>query len=202
MRNSLPQFVLGYHGCDLSLVRQLLNAETQLKFSRNSYDWLGSGIYFWENAPCRAMDWALECQKNSRITKGKVIEPAVIGVILDLGNCLNLTDSRHQDVIREAYRGICDLCAAQSEQLPKNTEKSRKLDCAVINAAVELNKEKGYPDFDSIRSPYFEGEPIYPSMLGFVKSFCGISDFFLKILPFQSKFPLPHALMSCKAIYF
>ena len=142
MRNSLPQFVLGYHGCDLSLVRQLLNAETQLKFSRNSYDWLGSGIYFWENAPCRAMDWALECQKNSRITKGKVIEPAVIGVILDLGNCLNLTDSRHQDVIRE---------------------KSRKLDCAVINAAVELNKEKGYPDFDSIRSPYFEGEPIYPN---------------------------------------
>ena len=118
MRNSLPQFVLGYHGCDLSLVRQLLNAETQLKFSRNSYDWLGSGIYFWENAPCRAMDWALECQKNSRITKGKVIEPAVIGVILDLGNCLNLTDSRHQDVIREAYHGICDLCAAQLEQLP------------------------------------------------------------------------------------
>ena len=41
-----------------------------------------------------------------------------------------------------------------------------------------------------------------PSMLGFVKSFCGISDFFLKILPFQSKFPLTHALMSCKAIYF
>lgn len=42
----------------------------------------------------------------------------------------------------------------------------------------------------------------FPSMLGFVKSFCGISDFFLKILPFQSKFPLTHALMSCKAIYF
>ena len=41
-----------------------------------------------------------------------------------------------------------------------------------------------------------------PSMLGFVKSFCGISDFFLKILSFQSKFPLTHALMSCKAIYF
>ena len=41
-----------------------------------------------------------------------------------------------------------------------------------------------------------------PSMLGFVKSFCGISDFFLKIFPFQSKFPLTHALMSCKAIYF
>ena len=105
----------------------------------------------------------LNVKKNSRITKGKVIEPAVIGVILDLGNCLNLTDSRHQDVIREAYRGICDLCAAQSEQLPKNTEKSRKLDCAVINAAVELNTGKGYPDFDSIRSPYFEGEPIYPN---------------------------------------
>ena len=32
-----------------------------------------------------------------------------------------------------------------------------------------------------------------PSMLGFVKSFCGISDFFLKILPFQRYMPSePH----------
>ena len=162
MRTTLPQFVLGYHGCDISLVKQLLNAETKLKFSKNAYDWLGFGIYFWENAPFRAMDWAIECSKNPSITKGKIKTPAVIGAVIDLGNCLNLTDIKHQNVIQSAYNGIVDLCEKHSKKLPENTEKSRKLDCSVINAAIELNKEQGYPEFDSIRSPYFEGEPIYP----------------------------------------
>ena len=71
MKTTLPQFVLGYHGCDLSLVKQLLSAETQLNFSKNTYDWLGHGIYFWENAPFRAMEWAIECAKNPKMTKGK-----------------------------------------------------------------------------------------------------------------------------------
>ena len=162
MKTTLPQFVLGYHGCDQSLVKQLLSAETQLKFSKNAYDWLGHGIYFWENAPFRAMEWAIECAKNPKMTKGKIERPAVIGAVIDLGTCLNLTDIKHQDVIRSAYNGIVELCEKHSEKLPKNTDKARKLDCAVINAAIELNKVQKYPEFDSIRSPYFEGDPLYP----------------------------------------
>ena len=26
--------------------------------SDNDYDWLGNGIYFWEEAPARAYEWA------------------------------------------------------------------------------------------------------------------------------------------------
>ncbi len=114
MRTTLPQFVLGYHGCDQSLVKQLLSAETQLKFSKNTYDWLGHAIYFWENAPFRAMEWAVECSKNPGITKGKIEKPAVIGAVIDLGNCLNLTDTKHQDVIRSAYNGIVTLLRRKS----------------------------------------------------------------------------------------
>ena len=74
---------------------------------------------------------------------------------------------------------------------------------AVINSTGKLLRDHlarylGIPESE----PSMKGVMFCPSMLGFVKSFCGISDFFLKILPFQSKFPLTHALMSCKAIYF
>jgi hypothetical protein len=73
-----------------------------------------------------------------------------------------LTDTKHQDVIRSAYNGIVTLCEKHSSKLPRNTVKARKLDCAVINAAIELNRAQNYPEFDSIRSPYFEGNPLYP----------------------------------------
>jgi hypothetical protein len=96
------------------------------------------------------------------MTKGKIEKPAVVGAVIDLGNCLNLTDTKHQEVIKSAYKGIVDLCEKHLKKLLQNTEKARKLDCAVINAAIELNNELKYPEFDSIRSPYFEGNPLYP----------------------------------------
>ena len=70
------------------------------------------------------------------------------------------------------------------------------------NAGHNHFRERGPRKVSSAAQAQRMTSPTCPSMLGFVKSFCGISDFFLKILPFQSKFPLPHALMSCKAIYF
>lgn len=51
-------FALGYHGCDRDVAETLLSEDPKFKHSTNDYDWLGSGIYFWENNPKRAMDWA------------------------------------------------------------------------------------------------------------------------------------------------
>lgn len=161
MRTSLPQFVLGYHGCDFSLVQQLLKADTELKFSENSYDWLGHGIYFWENAPYRAFEWAEEAAKNPKKVNGNISTPAVIGAVIDLGNCFDLSDTKHIDVVREAYNGVVALCKKSGEELPKNTAYCRDLDCKVINMAVELNERLGYLPFDSVRSPFFEGDKLY-----------------------------------------
>lgn len=53
---------------------------TRLVPSNNDYDWLGSGIYFWENNSLRALNFATELKntvgRNSRIEK-----PAVVGAI-------------------------------------------------------------------------------------------------------------------------
>ena len=80
-------FVLGYHGCDQTTGESLL-AGSLFKPSENDYDWLGSGIYFWEANPLRGIDYAREAMKRrgSRITK-----PSVVGAVIDLGNCLDLT---------------------------------------------------------------------------------------------------------------
>ena len=42
--------VFGFHGCDELLANQIINNSIkEIGKSNNKYDWLGSGIYFWEN---------------------------------------------------------------------------------------------------------------------------------------------------------
>ena len=50
--------VIGFHGCDRSVVENVI--------STNDYDWLGSGIYFWENNEERAWQWAVTTQHPYR----------------------------------------------------------------------------------------------------------------------------------------
>ena len=46
--------VIGFHGCDQSVVEKVIAGKTELLASTNDYDWLGSGIYFWESNEERA----------------------------------------------------------------------------------------------------------------------------------------------------
>ncbi len=48
--------LIGYHGCDRETGERVLAGETELIASTNDYDWLGHGIYFWENDPERALN--------------------------------------------------------------------------------------------------------------------------------------------------
>ena len=48
------EFVYGFHGCDKSVAKAVLDKKSVMLSSENDYDWLGSGIYFWEEAPVRA----------------------------------------------------------------------------------------------------------------------------------------------------
>ena len=80
--------VLGYHGCDREVAEQVLSGQSDLRLSENSYDWLGSGIYFWVDSPQRALDWALEAWRGRRIE-----EPYIVGAHINLGLCLNFTEA-------------------------------------------------------------------------------------------------------------
>jgi len=67
MYDLLPSFVLGFHGCDEVLAESVFAGKTTLTASQNNYDWLGHGIYFWENNPQRALDYARRIQGYFRV---------------------------------------------------------------------------------------------------------------------------------------
>jgi hypothetical protein len=48
--------VLGYHGTSRENAIRILN--NGFRVSSNDYDWLGEGVYFFQDAPMRALQWA------------------------------------------------------------------------------------------------------------------------------------------------
>jgi len=91
--------VLGFHGCDQSVVDKVLTGSEMLIESTNDYDWLGHGVYFWENNKERAFEFA---QVNSKRINSNIINPAVIGAVIDLGYCMDLIDSEFLNELKEA----------------------------------------------------------------------------------------------------
>ena len=126
----------------------------------HSHDWLGHGIYFWEQNYLRAFEWA----KSSK----KIKKPAVIGAVIDLGYCLNLTDSASSEKLRRGYEILKYRCEVMGLELPKNKGSSksgdillRNLDCAVIEQLHDYNSEMNERAYDSVRGIFTEGEPVY-----------------------------------------
>lgn len=66
MYRTLPSFVLGFHGCDRKVGEAVL-AGQHLRPSNNDYDWLGQGIYFWENSPHRALSYAKKMKRYHQL---------------------------------------------------------------------------------------------------------------------------------------
>lgn len=181
MYSTLPHFVLGFHGCDKSIADEVISHDRKhLERSTNSYDWLGHGIYFWENNPARALEYAAFLKDHpERISKGKkqIKTPAVVGAIIDLGYCLNLLEAHSLDVVKQSYKILKDIYKSSGLELPRNLGAKgnkdlllRNLDCAVIEAVHTFNKEDGKPAYHTVRGMFIEGEPIYEGAGIFDKS--------------------------------
>lgn len=170
MYDVLPSFVLGFHGCDATVARRVIAGHLALKPSENDYDWLGHGIYFWENNPQRAQDYAREVLKRSRQSKGGVRSPAVVGAVIDLGRCLNLLDAAALQIVKDGYESLAAAARQAGEVLPENRRGAgssdllfRHLDCAVIETVHRSRQENERPAFDSVRGVFVEGKPLYPN---------------------------------------
>ena len=160
----LPSFFLGYHGCDKEIGLSILNKQKEHNFNVNSYDWLGHGIYFWENSPKRASEYATEL---SKLDTFDIKKPFVIGAVIDPGNCLDLLESNSIAILKTAYDLYKQNQEAAGLPLPKNKPVKtstdlilRNLDCAVFEALHRL-LAVDKKSLDTIRSAFWEGEPIY-----------------------------------------
>lgn len=177
MYNVRPNLLIGFHGCDLKIRNQLLNHPNEIIKSEKPYDWLGHGMYFWENNYERALKWAEDKQR-----RGTIETPAVIGAVLSLGYCLDLIDSQFIKMLQTYHTLMAVEYNALGRTLPENKDPKfethqdkilRELDCSVIefmhetiNAKIiEDEYTQGYSNyklFDSSRGVFEEGGPAFP----------------------------------------
>ncbi len=164
MYSTKPGLILGFHGCDESIVEKVLKGDDDLIKSQNEYDWLGNGIYFWENSAERAYDFAKELMNTSR--NKSIKKPAVIGAVINLGYCLDLIDFSNLQLLKEGYEILEQTYLNNNMELPQNIPVKnssdiliRKLDCKVIETIHQgmINRKQ----FDSVRSVFWEGNELY-----------------------------------------
>lgn len=174
--------VFAFHGCDQSIANEVFNNQVKLKDSTNKHDWLGHGVYFWQDDPERALDWA----KND----AKVSKPAVVGAVIHLGKCLDLLNFKMASGVKDVYSAMCQDLGDLGQDIPVNLKKAgdeffggRGLDCAVIeyvhtvleksilndlgitkskyNSKELIQKHPLY--HDSVRGMFPEGNELYPN---------------------------------------
>lgn len=163
------RLVLGYHGCIEPLATQLLSGEVAIESwprSENRWDWLGAGTYFWEHGPERALRWA---QEKARRVGGEA-KPAVVGAVIQLSGCLDLTEIANTELLAEAHAAVVDLYREEGKALPENRgpdddRKMRELDCVVINFCRTRLRGVGGAPFMSVRGAFMEGPPAFPGSM-------------------------------------
>jgi hypothetical protein len=172
-----PNLVIGFHGCDAATCNSLLNNPNEIIYSEKPYDWLGHGMYFWENNYDRAFQWA-----KDKKTKGEIKTPAVIGAVLYLGYSLDLLDSLFIKMLQEYYKAMEAEYLILNKEIPQNKDIKqdkpkdkiiRELDCtlieymhqAILEQILEDKRKEGFSElniFDSTRGVFTEGGPAFP----------------------------------------
>ena len=167
MYNRRHNLIIGFHGCDESVRDKIVKGEDIQILSKNDYDWLGHGYYFWENNYARALDYAKYLKEHPKHGKGEIKVPSVLGAVIELGNCLDLLDQNSLSVVKDAYVFLRKAAKKAGYTLPKNTNIPngkdriiRRLDCAVIQIVHNISKEEGIV-FDSVRNVFVEGRALY-----------------------------------------
>jgi hypothetical protein len=165
--------VVGFHGTVRSSAEILLTPQP-FKVRTNGYDWLGTGVYFWQESALRAKVWARSIATLSD-------EPVVLAADLDLSECLDLFDLKDYNSLRRMYPRFLELEGSTSplaqaglvvqrgRQYTTDDSSSDPLtrmpirnfrDCAFLDWAVEKFSSAGRR-ITSIRSAFVSGNALF-----------------------------------------
>lgn len=142
--------VTGYHGTSAAAAARI--AETGFIASENEYDWLGDGVYFFQDAPTRAWEWA----------RANHSEPAVVSALISLDGCMDLLDIEWFSFLNDAYDAYVARAKRLGLALPRQTAGAHRLDCSVINYAVDLLSAMGHT-IRTVRGAFAEGRSAFPN---------------------------------------
>ena len=140
----------GFHGTHVNHVDSILSQG--LLYSTNEWDWLGDGVYFFQDSPLRAREWAEQHHGTSNA--------AVLQATIRLENCVDLLDIAWWPTLSSSHRQFVE----REKVLPKQTATSgaHRLDRAVLNYMVTVLAESGQT-VRCLRAAFVEGERLFPA---------------------------------------
>ena len=154
--------IVGFHVCEKEVAEEmLLYDRNKLKPSKNSYDWLGEGIYFWKNDLSKAIAYGKE--KNIK-------NATILGAIIYLGHFLDLDHYDDREVLALFCAEMEESYKKHEKVLKENTVGSDKVkrerDCEIIEYMHKSIQDN--PDikpYDSLISTFEEGDPAYKNAI-------------------------------------
>ena len=175
-------WVYGYHGTSRSRAEIIIAEGFQP--SMNGYDWLGTGVYFWQDASNHALYWAQKIYPQ---------EPAVIKSRIRLDRtCLDLLDMANldnPDFWSDSYNGFVRMCERTGKTLPAqnpNLPGKRHLDCAFCDYLVTVTAGDAETDsIGAIRAAFIEGKQIFPNSAIYDRTHIQISVIELNLIEYS-----------------
>lgn len=143
--------VIGYHGTSGAKADEIIRVG--FKTSANRYDWLGRGIYFFEEDESRAARWAREHWPK---------DPAIVGAAIDLTNVVDLFDHDAAAALRDLARVTDESFTKRRTALPRNKGGRHDFDCLIVNLFCEALEQNG-SHAPVVRGSFEEGELIHPN---------------------------------------
>jgi len=150
----------------MSAAQALLNGEDFLR-GRNAGDWLGSGTYFFQDAPRRALYYAR--------VKAKIAadDPAILVARISLARSLDLVEQEAFEVLSRYVPEFNDLgidCSqppltidggrAKKPPAGTNLEDMNDWDHAFLDYVVANSKQETGEEIDVIRAPFLWGHAV------------------------------------------
>lgn len=131
----------GYHG---TTIKAAVDIKSHLNFEREDQDWhwLGYGIYFWQDTPLRAWEWA-EHKVREDLKNGKHSEPAVISASIDLSKCLDMLDTRFWPLVDSAWTNVAEFYASLGEPAPQQIGPLEAFSYAALSRVIETSGSSG-----------------------------------------------------------
>jgi hypothetical protein len=166
------QLVIAHHGCDITLRDDLVSGRlSHLEHSKNRYDWLGSGAYFFENDFDRALLFAENSHLNpaKRYTARPIATPAVVGAVLCVSRWLDMTTQEGINEYVSAVEPMLKVYEEKGTEVPTNHAASeddfevilREQDRSVfdfIHQARDGNPK--LTSFQAVRGAFLQGKKL------------------------------------------
>lgn len=165
--------LIAYHGCDATTRDDLVTGAIPcLAHSRNRYDWLGPGAYFFEGDERRALKFAAASHRAplKLYTSKPIATPAVVGAALRVGRWLDMTTQAGIDEFCDAYEAMVTGLQGAGKQIPVNQSAVdevdilfRALDSAVFGFIHEARDAEKSLHFQAVRGAFRQGREVAPN---------------------------------------